>query len=87
MTIGAEVRAPVFEIRGATKYFGGVTTVSDAVLCAEAGADAIGLNFWSGSKRAIDVGRAADIARALPPGVVKVGVFVDARRDAIIRAR
>jgi len=64
----------------------GVTTVSDALLCAEAGADAIGLNFWSGSKRSIDVGRAADIARALPAGVMKVGVFVDARRDDITRA-
>jgi phosphoribosylanthranilate isomerase len=64
----------------------GVTTVEDALLCAEAGADAIGLNFWSGSKRRIDVERAAAIARALPPSVLKVGVFVDAERAAIERA-
>ncbi|MBV9910809.1 MAG: ATP-binding cassette domain-containing protein [Hyphomicrobiales bacterium] len=32
MTIGAEARAPVFEIRGASKYFGGVTAVSDVSL-------------------------------------------------------
>jgi phosphoribosylanthranilate isomerase len=64
----------------------GVTSVEDALLCAEAGADAIGMNFWSGSKRAIDVGRGAAIARALPPGILKVGVFVDAERPAIERA-
>jgi len=64
----------------------GVTTVNDAVLCAEAGADAIGLNFWSRSKRWIDLARAAEIARALPPGVMKVGVFVDADRAEIVRA-
>ena len=51
----------------------GVTTVEDALLCADAGADAIGLNFWSGSKRRIDVERAAAIARALPPSDVEGG--------------
>ena len=64
----------------------GVTTVEDALVCAEAGADAIGLNFWSGSKRVIDLRRAAEIARALPSAVLKVGVFVNAERTAIDRA-
>ena len=64
----------------------GVTTVNDALVCAEAGADAIGLNFWSRSKRSIDLARAAEISRALPTGVMKVGVFVDAARDEIVRA-
>jgi phosphoribosylanthranilate isomerase len=64
----------------------GVTTVEDALVCADAGADAIGLNFWSGSKRRIDLARAAEIARALPPSVLKVGVFVNAERSAIERA-
>ena len=63
----------------------GVTTVGDALLCAEAGADAIGLNFWNRSKRAVDLARAAEIARALPTHVMKVGVFVDTPRDEIIR--
>ena len=39
----------------------GLTTVDDAVRCVELGADAIGLNFWSGSPRNIDVGTAAAI--------------------------
>ncbi len=60
----------------------GVTTVEDACACVEAGADAIGINFWSGSKRFVDVARAAAIARVLPK-VLKVGVFVDAKRDEI----
>ena len=64
----------------------GVTTVNDALVCAEAGADAIGLNFWSRSPRSIDLERAAEISRVLPAGVMKVGVFVDAARDAILRA-
>jgi phosphoribosylanthranilate isomerase len=64
----------------------GVTSVEDALLCADAGADAIGLNFWAGSKRRVALDRATEIARALPAGVMKVGVFVDAERSAIVRA-
>jgi phosphoribosylanthranilate isomerase len=63
----------------------GVTTVEDGLVCADAGADAIGLNFWSGSKRRVDLARASEIARALPPSVLKVGVFVNAERAAIDR--
>lgn len=61
----------------------GVTTVEDAQACVAAGADAIGVNFWSRSKRLVDVPRASAIARALPSGVLKVGVFVDAPRGEI----
>jgi phosphoribosylanthranilate isomerase len=64
----------------------GVTTVEDALVCADAGADAVGLNFWSGSKRRIDLARAAEIAHALRSSVLKVGVFVNAERAAIERA-
>jgi len=63
----------------------GVTTVEDARVCADAGADAIGLNFWSRSKRFVEPARAVAIARALPSGVLKVGVFVDAPRHEIER--
>ena len=63
----------------------GVTTAEDARFCAEAGADAIGLNFWAGSKRRVDVARAREITRGLPSGVRKVGVFVDAGRAEIAR--
>ncbi len=61
----------------------GMTTVQDAVLAVEAGADAIGLIFWPGSRRAVDVERAQAITRALPPLVSTVGVFVDATPDYV----
>ncbi len=63
----------------------GVTTAEDALLCGEAGADLIGLNFWSGSKRWVSAERAAEIARTLPGSVRKVGIFVDADRAEIER--
>src|SRR5690606_41079979 len=43
----------------------GVTSVDDAVACADAGADAVGLNFWPGSKRRCELGVAERIARAV----------------------
>ena len=55
----------------------GVTTVDDAVRCAEMGADAIGLNFWSESPRHTDVEAARHIVDALGDRVETVGVFVD----------
>lgn len=53
----------------------GVTTAADAAAAAAAGADAIGLNFVPGSPRRLDPAAAREVAAAIPPGVVKVGVF------------
>jgi phosphoribosylanthranilate isomerase len=61
----------------------GITRVDDALAAADAGADAIGLNFYSGSRRYIDVEAAQAIVAALPAGVAKVGVFVNAPIDEI----
>ena len=55
----------------------GITRVADGLAAARAGADAIGLVFWGGTPRVVDVGRAREIADALPPFVTKVGLFVD----------
>jgi len=55
----------------------GITRVADGLAASAAGADAIGLVFWSGTPRVVDVGRAREIADALPPFVTKVGLFVD----------
>lgn len=55
----------------------GITRPEDAVAAAEAGADAIGLVFWPGSKRVVDTDQAAIIASVLSPSVAVVGVFVD----------
>ena len=55
----------------------GITRVPDALAASEAGADAIGMVFWSGTPRFVEVGRAREIADALPPFVTRVGLFVD----------
>lgn len=55
----------------------GVTTASDALLAAEVGADAVGLNFYPPSPRAVAPSVAAKIAASLPPFVTVVGVFVN----------
>jgi len=65
----------------------GVTTVEDALLAAELGASAIGLVFWPGSPRFVEVGQAKAIVAALPPLVSAVGVFVDQAGDAAQVAR
>jgi len=60
----------------------GLTGPEDVVSAVEAGADAIGINLWPGSKRF--VGAAAEaVAAAVPPHVWRVGVFVNATADAI----
>lgn len=61
----------------------GITRVEDALLAAEAGADAIGLVFYAKSPRAVDVRRAREIVAALPPFVTTVGLFVDMPRGEL----
>lgn len=53
----------------------GVTTPADARLAAEAGADAIGFNFVSGSPRRVDPDTAREAIAGLPAGVLPIGVF------------
>ena len=55
----------------------GLTTVDDALRCVEAGADAIGLNFWPGSPRCVDIPTARAIVQATGDRAAMVGVFVD----------
>jgi len=55
----------------------GITRPEDAQIACREGADAIGLNFWRGSKRFVEDGQAREILAAVKPGVLKVGVFVN----------
>jgi indole-3-glycerol phosphate synthase/phosphoribosylanthranilate isomerase len=64
----------------------GITTVEDGLLAARAGADAVGLVLWPGSPRHVDLETARRISAALPPFVLRVGVFVDATREEMVRA-
>ena len=64
----------------------GMTSVADALAAAEAGADMIGLNFYDGSPRHITLATAVEISRALPPVVLRVGVFVNPVEALVTRA-
>ncbi|MDB4584831.1 hypothetical protein N9164_16905, partial [Draconibacterium sp.] len=55
----------------------GITREIDGLAAANAGADAIGLIFWSGSKRRVSLEKAADICAALPPLVTVTALMVD----------
>ncbi len=59
--------------------------MADALHAARQGADAIGLVFFDGSARFVDIQRAREIALALPPFVSRVGLFVNAG-DAEVRS-
>jgi phosphoribosylanthranilate isomerase len=61
----------------------GVTTAGDARLAARAGASAVGLNFFPASPRYVSFDAAEEIVTALPAGVCRVGVFVDAPRAEV----
>ena len=63
----------------------GITSVEDALAVAAAGADAIGLNFYRPSSRYIAEAQAREIIAALPPGIVKVGLFVNADAEHMCR--
>jgi phosphoribosylanthranilate isomerase len=61
----------------------GITRPEDAALAARAGASAIGVNFWRGSKRFVEDGRAREVLAAVAPTVLKVGVFVNPSRAEV----
>ena len=64
----------------------GITSVADGLVAAEAGADMIGLMFYDGSPRHVTLAQAVEISRALPPFVLRVGVFVNPDESLVTRA-
>lgn len=67
------------ELTGETLVkFCGITSEEDASRALEAGADLIGLNFYDPSPRALDPGKAANIADHVRGRALVVGVFVNA---------
>jgi phosphoribosylanthranilate isomerase len=63
----------------------GITNRDDAVAAVDAGAAAIGFNFYRDSPRYISPTGAAMLAEKIPSGVWKVGVFVNEEADAVAR--
>ena len=63
----------------------GITNVDDALASVEAGAYALGFNFYPESPRYIHPLQARRIIEQLPTSVMKVGVFVNERRQDVER--
>jgi len=63
----------------------GITNFEDAIVAADAGADALGFIFYEPSPRCVTIETAAAIIRRLPPAILKVGVFVNASEDLVSR--
>ena len=55
----------------------GITRLEDALLGVELGVDALGFNFVEGSPRRVAPELTHDVCAAVPPFVVRVGVFAD----------
>lgn len=56
----------------------GIKRPEDAELAVSLKVDAIGLNFWRGSKRYVEDDVAKEILSVVPANILKVGVFVNA---------
>jgi phosphoribosylanthranilate isomerase len=64
----------------------GVRTPADALLCAQAGADEIGVIFAAQSRRRVTLETARAIRDALPAHLPLVGVFLDASAEEVLAA-
>lgn len=62
----------------------GITTASDALTACAAGADALGFNFWPGSKRFIKPSELTQWAGDIPESTERVGVFVNADIEQVL---
>jgi phosphoribosylanthranilate isomerase len=71
------------QVAGTAVKICGITSLEDAEGAIEAGADALGLNFYPHSPRCLDVVTARRIVEAIAGRVLTVGVFVDATLDSI----
>jgi phosphoribosylanthranilate isomerase len=65
----------------------GLTSPEQARACVELGADAIGINFYAGSSRCVDLATGRAIAEAVGDDAVTVGVFVDADAAELQRVK
>jgi phosphoribosylanthranilate isomerase len=61
----------------------GITSLEDAQVAADAGADAIGFVFYPPSRRYVTPEQAGRIIQTLPPFVTTVGLFVDMALDTV----
>lgn len=63
----------------------GITNREDALVAVEAGAAALGFNFYRDSPRFISPTGASMIAAKIPANIWKVGIFVNETRETVAR--
>lgn len=63
----------------------GITNWADAKAAIDAGADALGFNFYAKSPRRIAISHAREIIRRMPRNVSAVGVFVNASIADVVK--
>lgn len=63
----------------------GITNWSDAKAAIDAGADALGFNFYAKSPRRISISHAREIIRHMPRNVSAVGIFVNSSIAEILK--
>ncbi|HEV2837303.1 MAG TPA: phosphoribosylanthranilate isomerase, partial [Pyrinomonadaceae bacterium] len=63
----------------------GITNLEDARAAVDAGAEALGFNFYAPSPRYISPTAAREITRHLPNSILKVGVFVNEELESVLR--
>lgn len=61
----------------------GITNVEDALAAVEFGADALGFNFYPKSHRYVKPDKVTKILEEIPPGIWKVGVFVNEPEQSV----
>ena len=61
----------------------GITNLEDALCAVDAGAGALGFNFYEPSPRYIDPVRAREIIEKVPKRILTVGVFVNDDRERL----
>ena len=62
----------------------GITSEDDLETCIEAGANAIGFNFYPKSPRFLTAERARQLVRSVPGRYLKVGLFVNPTEEELI---
>ena len=63
----------------------GITNAEDARVACKAGVDAIGLNFYLRSPRALSLEEAVELRASIPSGVQVFGVFVNAEVGEVMK--
>lgn len=74
----------IFQGTGASLKICGVRTVEDARELVKLGVDAVGFNFWAGSKRYLDPAEGVWM-KGLVGEILRVGVFVNEQSDLPVR--